>query len=141
MCPDLAIYWTLGNFLKPLATINLPQSPQFLGNFCKRVKIIHFSSETILGQLLQTFGDFYLVTLNHRISNLIIFGNVAFVYFMHSDQSFSDSVKLVLFERLVRLIVKFPQIKIQSFKLVVTLKVVKSGKRSTHSNNTGSFLC
>ena len=40
--PDLAIYWTLGNFLKPLATINFPKSPTFLGNFCKWVKIYHF---------------------------------------------------------------------------------------------------
>ena len=61
--PDWAIYWTLGKFLKPLATINLPKSPTFLGNFCKRVKIYHFSSEIIFGQLLQIFGDFYLVTL------------------------------------------------------------------------------
>ena len=29
-----AIYWTYGNFSKPLATINLPKSPTFLGNFC-----------------------------------------------------------------------------------------------------------
>ena len=41
-----------GQLLKPLATINLPQSPPFLGNFCKGVKIIQFSSETIFGQLL-----------------------------------------------------------------------------------------
>ena len=34
-----AVYWTLGNFLKALATINLPKSPTFLGNFCKGVKI------------------------------------------------------------------------------------------------------
>ena len=27
--PDWAIYWTFGNFLKPLATINLPKSPTF----------------------------------------------------------------------------------------------------------------
>ena len=40
--PDWAIYWTLGNFLKPLATINLPKSPTFLGNFCEVVKINHF---------------------------------------------------------------------------------------------------
>ena len=40
--PDWAIYWTLGNFLKPLPTINLSKSPTFLGNFCKRVKIYHF---------------------------------------------------------------------------------------------------
>ena len=40
--PDWAIFWTLGNFSKPLATINLPKSPTFLGNFCKGVKIYHF---------------------------------------------------------------------------------------------------
>ena len=39
-------------FLKPLATINLPKSPTFLGNFCNGVKIYHFSSEIIFGQLL-----------------------------------------------------------------------------------------
>ena len=50
--PDWAIYWTLRNFLKPLATFNLPKSTTFLGIFCKGVKIDHFSSETIFGQLL-----------------------------------------------------------------------------------------
>ena len=50
--PDWAIYWTLDNFLKLLATINLHQSPPFLGNFYKGIKIIHISSETISGQLL-----------------------------------------------------------------------------------------
>ena len=52
MWSDLAIYWTLGNFLKPLATINLPKSPRFLGNFSEGVTINHFSSEIIFGQLL-----------------------------------------------------------------------------------------
>ena len=33
----LAIYWNLGHFLKPAATINLPKSPTFLGNVCKGV--------------------------------------------------------------------------------------------------------
>ena len=61
--PNLANYWTLGNFLNPSATINLPPSPPFLGNFCKGVKIIHFTNETIFGQLLQTFGNIFLVTL------------------------------------------------------------------------------
>ena len=37
-----AIYWTLGNFGKPLATINLPKSPTFFGKFCKGVKIYYF---------------------------------------------------------------------------------------------------
>ena len=50
--PDWAIYWTLGNFLKPLATIKLPKSSTFLGNFCKGVTIFNFSNEIIFGQLL-----------------------------------------------------------------------------------------
>ena len=49
---DWAIYWTLGNFLKPLTTINLSKSPTFLSIFCKGVKIYHFSSEIIFRQLL-----------------------------------------------------------------------------------------
>ena len=40
--PDWAIYWTLGKFLKPLATTNLPKSPTVLSNFWKGVKIYHF---------------------------------------------------------------------------------------------------
>ena len=64
--PDLAIFWTLGNFLKPLATINLPKSPTFLGKFCKGIKIFHFSSEITFGQFLKTFGNFLLVTLLPR---------------------------------------------------------------------------
>ena len=52
-----------GQLLKPLATINLPKSPTILGNFCKGVKINHFSCEITFGQLLWTFGYFFLVTL------------------------------------------------------------------------------
>ena len=40
--PHLAIYWTLGDFLNPLAKFNLPKSPTFLGNFCKGFKIYYF---------------------------------------------------------------------------------------------------
>ena len=61
--PDWAIYWTLGKFIQPLETINLPKSLTFLGNFWKYVKIFNFSTEIIFGQLLLTFGDFFLVTL------------------------------------------------------------------------------
>ena len=57
--PDWTIYWTLDKFLKPLATINLPKSPTFLCNFCKGVKIYHFSSEIVIGQLLKSFGNFF----------------------------------------------------------------------------------
>ena len=52
-----------GQILKPLSTINLPKSPTFLGTVCEGVKIYHFSNEIIFGQLLKTFGDFFLVTL------------------------------------------------------------------------------
>ena len=52
-----------GPLLKPLATINLPKSPTFLVNFCKSVKIYNFLSEIIFGQLLEKFGNFFLVTL------------------------------------------------------------------------------
>ena len=50
--PDWAIYWTLGKFLKHLAIIILPKSPTFISNFCKNVKIYHFSCGIIFGQLL-----------------------------------------------------------------------------------------
>ena len=59
MWPDWAIYWTLYSILKLLATINLPKSATFLGNFCKGVKIFHFSSEINFGQLFKTFGNFF----------------------------------------------------------------------------------
>ena len=50
--PDWAIYWTLDNFLRYWATMNLPKSPTFLGIYCQGVKIYNFSSEIIFGQLL-----------------------------------------------------------------------------------------
>ena len=53
------IYWTLGNFLKPLATINLPKSPKFLGIFCKGVKIDHFSREIILANFYRHLAIFF----------------------------------------------------------------------------------
>ena len=58
MWPDWAIYWTLGNFLRPLAAINLPKSSTFLGNFCKGVKIIHFTCEIILGNFYSHLAIF-----------------------------------------------------------------------------------
>ena len=61
--PVWAIYLTLGNFLKPLATINLSKSITFLGNFCKDAKIYHFSSEIIFGNFYRHLVCFFLVTL------------------------------------------------------------------------------
>ena len=47
----LGKFCTLGNFIKPVTTIILTKLPTLLGNFCKGVKIFHFSSEIIFGQL------------------------------------------------------------------------------------------
>ena len=67
MCFLCKVYWWLaanssvtrlgdlldfGPILKPLATINLPKSPTFVGNCCKGVKIFDFSIEIIFGRLL-----------------------------------------------------------------------------------------
>ena len=49
---DWAIFCTLGNYSKPVATIILPKLPKLLGNFCKGAKIIHFSNQIIFGQHL-----------------------------------------------------------------------------------------
>ena len=46
--PYWAIYWTLGNFLKPMATISLPKSPTFLGNFWKVWQFIIFLVKSFL---------------------------------------------------------------------------------------------
>ena len=54
--PDWAIYWTLGNFSKSVATINLTT---FLGNFCKGIKIFNFSGEIILGNFYRHLATFY----------------------------------------------------------------------------------
>ena len=61
--PDWAIFGTLGNFLKPLATINLPKPPTFLGNFCKGVKIYLFLGKSFLGNFYRHLAIFFLVTL------------------------------------------------------------------------------
>ena len=59
-----------GQLLQPLAAINLPKSPTFLGIYCKVVKIYHFSSEIIFRQPLKTFGNFFLVTLLTNTSEM-----------------------------------------------------------------------
>ena len=48
----------LGNFLKPLATINLAKSPTFLGNFCKGVKIYIFLVKSFLGNFYRHLALF-----------------------------------------------------------------------------------
>ena len=58
MWPDLAIYWTFGNFLKPLAKINLPKCPKFLGNFVKALKCIIFLVKSFLGNFYRLLAIF-----------------------------------------------------------------------------------
>ena len=55
---DWAIYWTLGNFLKHLATINLSDSPTFLGNFLKVSKTIIFPVKSFLGNFYRHLAIF-----------------------------------------------------------------------------------
>ena len=76
--PDWTFFWTLGNFLKPLVTINLSKSPTFFGNFCNCVNIYHFSSEIIFVQLLQTFGDFHWSHYLQQKTNKIITSHSCF---------------------------------------------------------------
>ena len=47
-----------GQVLKPFATMNLPKSPPLLGNFCKDVKIYHFSTEKCLGNFCRHLAIF-----------------------------------------------------------------------------------
>ena len=54
--PDWAIYCTLGNFSKPVATIILPT---FLGNFCKAVKIFIVPVKSFLGNFFRHLVNFY----------------------------------------------------------------------------------
>ena len=65
MWPNWAIFYTLGNFLKPLATIILPKSPTFLGNSCKGIFLVKsflgnfwrfFSGHTALGPTFHCFS-------------------------------------------------------------------------------------
>ena len=49
----------LGNFSKPVVTIILPKSSTLLCNFCKGVKIFHFSSKFILGNFYRHLATFY----------------------------------------------------------------------------------
>ena len=56
--PDWAIYRNLGNFSKPLATINLPISPTFLRNSCTGVKILHFLVKSFLRKFYRHLAFF-----------------------------------------------------------------------------------
>ena len=65
--PDLAIYYTLGNFSKPGQQVFCQNGQHIFGNFCKGVKIIYFTREILFGQLLQTFGDFLIGHTDYKL--------------------------------------------------------------------------
>ena len=56
---DWAIYCTLGNFSKPVATIILPKLPTFIGNSCKGVKSFIFLVKSFLGNFYRHLSTFY----------------------------------------------------------------------------------
>ena len=89
--PNWAIYCTLGNFLKPLATTNLPKSPTFLGNFCKGVKSIIFLVKSFLGNFYKHSAIFFWSHCRRR---------------RHYDDTTSDKEKIVLRGRRLRTRVK-----------------------------------
>ena len=48
-----------GPLLQPLATIYLPKSPTFLGNFCKGVKILSFLVKSFLANFYTLLAIFF----------------------------------------------------------------------------------
>ena len=57
--PDWAIYCTLGNFSKPVATFILPKFTTFFDNFRKVLKIFNFPSEIILGNFYRDISQLF----------------------------------------------------------------------------------
>ena len=101
------------------------KSLTFLGIFCRGVKIYHFSSEIIFGQLWQTFGDFFLVTL--EASNLLF------------SSKFSFSVSLT-FLFLNTSLLKQPKLLISSFWLFLTYYTLKWQRPLSILSSKQSFI-
>ena len=89
--PDWLIYWTLDNFSKPLATINLPKSLTLLGNFWKGVKIYHFLVESFLGNFYRHMAIFFW---SHWLRSTTFLGCHSTEVF-HSFQSFKKHYKML----------------------------------------------
>ena len=76
--PDWAIYCTLGNFSKPMATIILSKLPTFLGNFLKQSKSFIFLVKSFLGNFYKNLATFYWL---HCSANL---GLMTLAYYLLS---------------------------------------------------------
>ena len=74
----------------------MPKSLLFLGNFCKGVKIYHFSSEIIFGQLLQTFGVFSGHTGHHLLLLLRLNIERSSAHKKHKNEAFKFIIKVQL---------------------------------------------
>ena len=62
----------LGNFLKPLATINFPKSPIFFCNFCKGVKIFIFLVKLFMGNMAIFFWSHWVHHLWPSVFSLVL---------------------------------------------------------------------
>ena len=70
----LGIFFTFGNFSKPVGTIILPKLPTFLGYFCKRVQKLSFLMKYFWGTFIDIIVWLEAVLLEKVIKNNPIFG-------------------------------------------------------------------
>ena len=156
MWPDLAIYWTLDNFFKSLATIDLPKSPTFLDNFCKGLKIYQYSSEIILGNFLDIWRFFSGHTA--QISHVWFMQQLGFTFIERNHFSFTRDhlqpkratrVWLGLPSLVLTCVPAFPYLfgTTKVWPILVAVKCLKNwwGQVwfklvSVHSNNWGTYL-
>ena len=83
--PDSTIYWALGNFSKPVATISLPKSLTFLAFFVKVSKSLIFLVKSFLGNFYRHLATFYwshcsLESTKARARTVSIFSVQFFVF-------------------------------------------------------------
>ena len=94
--PDCAIYCTLGNYYKPVATIILPKLAHFMQSV-KCVKIFHFSSEISFGSL---FIAFWRLFTGHAAcvecwqANVMHYNFGQFIVYLRSFQAIFAQFKL-----------------------------------------------
>ena len=88
---DWVIYWTLGNFSKPLATISLPKSPTFLDNFAMMSKSLIFLVKSFLVNFYRHLATFYW---SHCLS-LSFHLSVTYTYYLSLSLSLCKNWRLL----------------------------------------------
>ena len=117
--PDWAIYWTLGNFLKPLATLNLPNSyaifvkvlksiiflvKSFLGNFYRHLEIFSGHTGPGLTQIERnslkywrsnrmSVGRYILCSLRHHQNKSVFNFLILVKFWQFPQQNFITAIK------------------------------------------------